>query len=327
MLKFFKKKAKGDSKSHSIDFNEHYTWGRQLGKGAFSVVREATNIKTQEKVAIKVISKKFLPSKDLKLLEREIEIMKKLQHKNIVSLIDVFESSEEIYIIMELVTGGELFDHIVQRGSYSEKDASILIKQLCESVDFLHKHGVAHRDLKPQNLLCTPDGMTIKIADFGLSKIFEGQELTTACGTPDYVAPEILLCKPYNHSVDVWAVGIISYILLCGFTPFFAETHKELFEKILHSGFDFPAPEWTDISDEAKDFIGLLLIKDPEKRFTTEKALAHPWLSGKASNKKLSRMDSFKTLLQDYNSRRRTKKDEASSSEEILFSEGLSKLS
>lgn len=156
-----------------------------------------------------------------------------------------------------------MFDHIIQKGYYSEKQASIIVQQLCEGVAFMHKNGIAHRDLKPQNLLCTPDGMTIKIADFGLSKMYaNGEELKTACGTPDYVAPEIIACEPYTNAVDIWSVGIITYILyvichecrfltfrLCGFTPFYADNHRELFEKITNAPLNFPFPEWSEISN------------------------------------------------------------------------------
>jgi calcium/calmodulin-dependent protein kinase I len=168
--------------------------------------------------------------------------------------------------------------------------------------------------------------MTIKIADFGLSKIYgKGEALVTACGTPDYVAPEILLCKPYNNSVDIWSVGIITYILLCGFTPFFAETHKELFDMILHSPFEFPSPEWDDISEEAKDFVSHLLEKDPEKRYTAEQALQHPWLTGKAKSNDFKRMNSFKTLLTEYNTKRRLNSQGESKSDDTILSEGLKK--
>ncbi|RZC36561.1 calcium/calmodulin-dependent protein kinase type 1 [Asbolus verrucosus] len=189
---------------------------------------------------------------------------------------------------MELVTGGELFDRIVEKGSYTEKDAADLIRQVLEAVDYMHEQGVVHRDLKPENLLYySPDeDSKIMISDFGLSKMEDSGIMATACGTPGYVAPEVLAQKPYGKAVDVWSIGVISYILLCGYPPFYDENDANLFAQILKGEFEFDSPYWDEISDSAKDFIRQLMCVNVEKRFTCRQALAHPWISGNAASNK-----------------------------------------
>uniref|UniRef100_A0A8C8SW41 Pregnancy up-regulated nonubiquitous CaM kinase n=1 Tax=Pelusios castaneus TaxID=367368 RepID=A0A8C8SW41_9SAUR len=205
-----------------------------------------------------------------------------IKHDNIVALEDVYETPTHLYLAMQLVTGGELFDRIVERGHYTERDASHLIHQVLEAMHYLHQLGIVHRDLKPENLLyATPfEDAKIMITDFGLSKIQSDGVMATACGTPGYVAPELLQQKPYGKAVDIWALGVISYILLCGYPPFYDENDSELFAQILKGEFEFDSPYWDDISDSAKDFIQQLLQRDPEKRYTCEQALQHPWISG-----------------------------------------------
>ncbi|XP_037677033.1 calcium/calmodulin-dependent protein kinase type 1B isoform X6 [Choloepus didactylus] len=180
---------------------------------------------------------------------------------------------------------GELFDRIMERGSYTEKDASHLVGQVLGAVSYLHSLGIVHRDLKPENLLyATPfEDSKIMVSDFGLSKIQAGNMLGTACGTPGYVAPELLEQKPYGKAVDMWALGVISYILLCGYPPFYDESDPELFSQILRASYEFDSPFWDDISESAKDFIRHLLERDPQKRFTCQQALQHLWISGDAA--------------------------------------------
>ncbi|OCT91582.1 hypothetical protein XELAEV_18014641mg [Xenopus laevis] len=251
-----------------------------LGSGAFSEVYLVKHRSTGQHFALKCI-KKVNSSRD-KSLENEIAVLKKIKHENIVTLEDIYESSSHFYLVMQLVSGGELFDRILERGVYTEKDASNVIRQVLSAVKYLHDNGIVHRDLKPENLLyLTPDeNSKIMITDFGLSKMEESGIMSTACGTPGYVAPEVLAQKPYSKAVDCWSIGVITYILLCGYPPFYEETESRLFEKIREGAYEFESPFWDDISKSAKDFISCLLEKDSKKRYNCEKALKHPWIAG-----------------------------------------------
>nr|XP_027226254.1 calcium/calmodulin-dependent protein kinase type 1-like isoform X1 [Penaeus vannamei] len=238
-------------------------------------------------VAIKIIDKKALKGKE-DSLENEIKVLRRLTHPNIVQLLETFEDKHKVYLVMELVTGGELFDRIVEKGSYTEKDASHLIRQVLEAVDYMHDQGVVHRDLKPENLLyySQDEDSKIMISDFGLSKMEDSGIMATACGTPGYVAPEVLAQKPYGKAVDVWSIGVIAYILLCGYPPFYDENDANLFAQILKGEFEFDSPYWDEISDSAKDFIRQLMCVDVEKRYTCKQSLGHPWISGNAASDK-----------------------------------------
>ncbi|XP_008213067.1 calcium/calmodulin-dependent protein kinase type 1 isoform X2 [Nasonia vitripennis] len=280
-----KKDAK-DDKSPSIE--DKYVLKEQLGTGAFSEVRLAESKDRPGMLyAVKIIDKKALKGKE-DSLENEIKVLRRLTHPNIVQLLETFEDKHKVYLVMELVTGGELFDRIVEKGSYTERDASSLIRQVLEAVDYMHEQGVVHRDLKPENLLYySPDeDSKIMISDFGLSKMEDSGIMATACGTPGYVAPEVLAQKPYGKAVDVWSIGVISYILLCGYPPFYDENDANLFAQILKGEFEFDSPYWDDISDSAKDFISRLMCVDVEKRYTCKQALGHPWISGNAASNK-----------------------------------------
>uniref|UniRef100_A0A8C6MAN9 Calcium/calmodulin dependent protein kinase I n=1 Tax=Nothobranchius furzeri TaxID=105023 RepID=A0A8C6MAN9_NOTFU len=250
--------------------------------GAFSEVVLAEEKRTHRLVAIKCIPKKALEGKE-NSIENEIAVLHKIKHTNIVSLEDIFESKSHLYLVMQLVSGGELFDRIIEKGFYTEKDASKLIQQILDAVKYLHELGIVHRDLKPENLLyySMDEDSKIMISDFGLSKIEgSGSVMSTACGTPGYVAPEVLAQKPYSKAVDCWSIGVISYILLCGYPPFYDENDAKLFEQILKAEYEFDSPYWDDISDSAKDFIVHLMEKDPNVRYTCDQALLHPWIAG-----------------------------------------------
>ncbi|XP_021107957.1 calcium/calmodulin-dependent protein kinase type 1B isoform X3 [Heterocephalus glaber] len=251
-------------KKQTEDISSIYEIREKLGSGAFSEVVLAQERGSAHLVALKCIPKKALRGKEA-LVENEIAVLRRVSHPNIVALEDVHESPSHLYLAMELVTGGELFDRIMERGSYTEKDASHLVGQVLGAVSYLHSLGIVHRDLKPENLLyATPfEDSKIMVSDFGLSKIQAGNMLGTACGTPGYVAPELLEQKPYGKAVDVWALGVISYIL-----------------QILRASYEFDSPFWDDISESAKDFIRHLLERDPQKRFTCQQALQHLWISG-----------------------------------------------
>uniref|UniRef100_A0A8C4SBA1 Calcium/calmodulin-dependent protein kinase 1Da n=1 Tax=Erpetoichthys calabaricus TaxID=27687 RepID=A0A8C4SBA1_ERPCA len=264
------------------DIKKMFEFKEILGTGAFSEVVLAQEKTTGKMFAVKCIPKKALKGKESSI-ENEIAVLRKIKHENIVALEDIYESPNHLYLIMQLVSGGELFDRIVEKGFYTEKDASTLIRQVLDAVNYLHKMGIVHRDLKPENLLYfNPDDESkIMISDFGLSKMEgTGDVMSTACGTPGYVAPEVLAQKPYSKAVDCWSIGVIAYILLCGYPPFYDENDSKLFEQILKAEYEFDAPYWDDISDSAKDFISRLMEKDPTKRYTCEQALRHPWIAG-----------------------------------------------
>ncbi|XP_042321347.1 calcium/calmodulin-dependent protein kinase type 1G isoform X2 [Sceloporus undulatus] len=267
-------------KKQTTNIRKTFIFMEALGSGAFSEVFLVKHRTTGQLFALKCIKKS--PVTQESNLENEIAVLKKIKHDNIVTLEDIYESTTHYYLVMQLVSGGELFDRILERGVYTEKDASIVIQQVLRAVHYLHENGIVHRDLKPENLLyLTPEeDSKIMITDFGLSKMEQNGIMSTACGTPGYVAPEVLEQKPYSKAVDCWSIGVITYILLCGYPPFYEETESKLFEKIKEGYYEFESPFWDDISESAKDFICHLLEKDPNERFTCEKALRHPWIDG-----------------------------------------------
>lgn len=294
--------TKQNIRQTDVKLTDKYNIGKELGRGGFSVVKEATDKATGIKYACKIIEKSAA-EEELNLLQREIDIMSKLKHKNIIQLVEVFEDNEYLNLMLELVTGGELFDQIVQRGSYSERDAANIVKQILEAVMYMHSNGIAHRDLKPENLLCSgPNNEIIKVTDFGLSKDFGEAALQTSCGTPDYVAPEVLRGAAYDNSVDIWSIGVITYILLCGFPPFYGNTDQEIFEKILKAEYDFPSPDWDAVSDDAKQFIKQILVLENNKRPTAQECLQHPWMLSNAQS--TSALSTFSSKMSAYNKKR-----------------------
>ncbi|XP_057212925.1 calcium/calmodulin-dependent protein kinase type 1 isoform X2 [Triplophysa rosa] len=248
-----------DPRRKSDDINAVYELREKLGEGSFSEVRVAQHKFSHKLVAVKCIRKRALKGKE-SMLENEIAVLRSL-------------------------TGGELLDRILERGSYTEKDASRVIFQVLNAVKYLHQLGIVHRDLKPENLLYeTPlEDSKIVISDFGLSKMEDQGALSTACGTPAYVAPELLQQKTYSKEVDIWAIGVITFILLCGYPPFYDDNDTQLYKLIMKAEYEFDSPYWDDISDSAKDFILHLLQKDPAERFDGDQALQHPWISGGAA--------------------------------------------
>ncbi|XP_071624305.1 calcium/calmodulin-dependent protein kinase type 1G isoform X1 [Heliangelus exortis] len=270
----------GSWKKQTSNIRKTFIFMEALGSGAFSEVFLVKHRSTGKLFALKCIKKSPL-TRDSSL-DNEIAVLRKIKHENIVTLEDIYESTTHYYLVMQLVSGGELFDRILERGVYTEKDASVVIHQVLTAVKYLHENGIVHRDLKPENLLyLTPEeNSKIMITDFGLSKMEQNGIMSTACGTPGYVAPEVLAQKPYSKAVDCWSIGVITYILLCGYPPFYEETESKLFEKIKEGYYEFESPFWDDISESAKDFIRHLLEKNPTTRFTCEEALRHPWING-----------------------------------------------
>uniref|UniRef100_A0A674MDW9 Calcium/calmodulin-dependent protein kinase IV n=1 Tax=Takifugu rubripes TaxID=31033 RepID=A0A674MDW9_TAKRU len=251
----------------------------------------------------------FFSQIDRKIVRTEIGVLLRLSHPNIIQLKEIFETDTDIALVLELVTGGELFDRIVERGYYSERDAAHVIKQILEAVAYLHENGVVHRDLKPENLLYADLSLDapLKIADFGLSKIIDDQvTMKTVCGTPGYCAPEILRGNAYGPEVDMWSVGVILYILLCGFEPFFDPRGDQyMYSRILNCDYEFVSPWWDEVSLNAKDLVSKLIVLDPRQRLNVREALDHPWVLGKAA--RFSHMDTAQRKLQEFNARRKLK--------------------
>ena len=262
-----------------------YQLGRTLGEGTFGKVKYAINTETNEAVAIKVLDKEKIQKQNMgNQIKKEISIMKMVKHTYIVGMIEVLASKTKIFIVLELVTGGELFDKIVSVGKLSEEQALFYFTQLVDGVEYCHKNGVCHRDLKPENLLLDENG-NLKISDFGLSSLYVGDAegdgtsrteiLHTTCGTPNYVAPEVLADQGYDgKKADVWSIGVILYVLLAGFLPFDESTIVALFGKIQAA--DFTYPSW--FSPEVRSVLDLMIVADPKKRVSLAKLKEHEWL-------------------------------------------------
>ncbi|ETV67185.1 CAMK/CAMK1 protein kinase, variant 1 [Aphanomyces astaci] len=269
---------------YGIGFTDQYKLGETLGTGNFSVVREALHKPSGQRYAIKCIKKGGLSNDELEALTTEVAVLKQMKHPNIMILHDFFSEPDYYYLVTEYMDGGELFDRVVEKSYYSEREARDLVKLLLEAIKYCHECNVVHRDLKPENLLLTSkmDDASIKLADFGFAKRVDMHDegLKTACGTPGYVAPEILESRPYGKSVDIWSIGVITYILLCGYPPFNDDNHHALFRKIKQGQFEFDAPYWDAISDDAKHFIGQMLVVDNKLRATAAQLLEHPWIVG-----------------------------------------------
>lgn len=301
------------SKYRTEPIQKIYDIDEELGRGSFSVVYRAKHKTTGKDYAVKIVDKKKLGSKKLEMVEVEITLLRTVgKHPNIVFLDEVFESEHNVFLVMELITGGELFDKIVELQSYSEKDASRVVKHILSAVDHIHSLHIVHRDLKPENLLLSSasQGSEVKLADFGLSCFLPKQgKLSKAVGTPGYIAPEILQTLDgnldgYMQEVDCWSVGVIMYILLCGFPPFYAEDDDEAFDQIIAGEFEFPEQYWGHISSEAKDLIKQLLVVDPSKRFNTKQALNHPWI---VSNTQSIHLTTTIELLKKFHAKKKWK--------------------
>ncbi|KAK2559600.1 Serine/threonine-protein kinase H1-like protein [Acropora cervicornis] len=264
-----------------------------IGRGSFSRVVRVENKVSRQPYAIKML--RIREGKEL--FESELTVLRKVKHKYIVQLYEVYECAERVYLVMDLLTGGELFDRIASRGSFTERDATGVLFMVLEGVRYLHSLGITHRDLKPENLLYYHPGpdSKIMITDFGLSKSRQNavnETMDTTCGTPEYIAPEILLRRAYTNAVDIWAIGVISYILLSGQMPFADDNRTRMYKTILKAKYSFHGKAWKDVSDLAKDFIHALLVSEPNDRMTAEECLMHPWIithAGTSSLKNLQR--------------------------------------
>ncbi|GMI26681.1 hypothetical protein TrCOL_g4214 [Triparma columacea] len=289
---------------------ENYTFGRTLGKGSFATVKIATCKADKSKWAVKIIDKHALNDEDKSALQIECDTMMKVDHNNIVRLKEVYDNKSKFHMILEICAGGELFDRIVEVEHYTENEARHAFSQMTEAVGHCHKLNIVHRDLKPENLLYEgpAPNMNLKLADFGLAQIVTPMKhLHTACGTPGYVAPEILKGKEYGAEVDMWSLGVILYILICGFPPFYEEHTPELFKIIKRGEYDFPEPYWDDVSEAAKDLIRKLLVVDPKKRYTAAQVFEHPWMASENKTKEGNPLVHFTGNMKKYNAKRKFK--------------------
>jgi len=280
-----------------------------LGKGNFSQVNLGIERANGQRVAVKIVKKSAVSHKP-EMLKNEVDILLALDHPFIIKLLDLFDTSDTLYLVMELVTGGELFDRIVAREQYSEQDAKEVMRQVFDAIKYIHSKGIVHRDLKPENLLLETeaDDTSIRLTDFGLSRIYSKEMMQTACGTPGYVAPEILESQGYTSAVDMWSAGVIMYILLCGYPPFYSDNDAELFESIMHARYTFHSPYWDHISEDAKNLIRSLLVADPTKRLTAADALNAQWFTSdktKATPSSVIHQD-MRTKLKTHNEQRKS---------------------
>ncbi|KAI0752543.1 Pkinase-domain-containing protein [Daedaleopsis nitida] len=263
-----------------------YRTGKTLGSGTYAIVKEAVHIKTGKYYACKVINKKLMEGREY-MVRNEIAVLKKVSkgYRNIVTLHDYFETAHNLYLCFDLCTGGELFDRICAKGNYYEADAAALVRTIMGAVKYIHECGIVHRDLKPENLLfrTKDEDADIMIADFGLSRVMDDEKfhlLTEICGTPGYMAPEIFKKTGHGKPVDVWAMGVITYFLLCGYTPFDRDTQQQEMEAIIAGDYKFePLEYWDGVSDTARNFVRDCLTIDPTSRPTAAQALQHPWLA------------------------------------------------
>ncbi|XP_071442424.1 calcium/calmodulin-dependent protein kinase type II alpha chain isoform X2 [Hetaerina americana] len=292
-------------------FSDNYDLKEELGKGAFSVVRRCVQKSSGLEYAAKIINTKKLSARDFQKLEREARICRKLQHPNIVRLHDSIQEENFHYLVFDLVTGGELFEDIVAREFYSEADASHCIQQILESVNHCHQNGVVHRDLKPENLLLASKakGAAVKLADFGLAIEVQGEQQAWFgfAGTPGYLSPEVLKKEPYGKPVDIWACGVILYILLVGYPPFWDEDQHRLYSQIKAGAYDYPSPEWDTVTPDAKNLINQMLTVNPAKRITASEALKHPWICQRERVASVVHRQETVDCLKKFNARRKLK--------------------
>ncbi|MGH0146025.1 UNVERIFIED_CONTAM: hypothetical protein FKN15_007627 [Acipenser sinensis] len=264
-----------------------------IGRGSFSRVVRVEHKSTKQPYAIKMIETRYREGREV--CESELNVLRRVRHTNIIQLIEVFETQERVYMVMELATGGGLFDRIIAKGSFTERDATRVLQMVLDGVKYLHTLGITHRDLKPENLLYYHPGSDSKImiTDFGLASTRKkGDEclMKTTCGTPEYIAPEILVRKPYTNAVDMWALGVISYILLSGTMPFEDDNRTRLYRQILKGKYSYSGEPWPSVSNLAKDFVDRVVTIDPNERMTAGQALKHPWIVTMAASSSMKNL-------------------------------------
>ncbi|KAM3875038.1 serine/threonine-protein kinase DCLK1-like isoform 1-T1 [Diretmus argenteus] len=285
---------------------ERYRVGRTLGDGNFAVVRECVERSTGREYALKIINKGKCRGKD-HMIQNEVSILRRVKHPNIVLLIEEMDTYSELYLVMELVKGGDLFDAITSSNKYTERDASCMLFNLASAIKYLHSLNIVHRDIKPENLLVYEhqDGSrSLKLGDFGLATLFNGP-LYAVCGTPTYVAPEIIAETGYGLKVDIWAAGVITYILLCGVPPFRGSglDQEAVFDQILLGQVEFPSPYWDNVSDTAKELITAMLQVEAERRHTALQVLEHPWVNDEGVSENEQQLSVAAKIKKHFNTR------------------------
>jgi len=282
-------RKEGGTKTSRAGFFLKYELRETVGVGSTSTCHRCTRKSDGVEFACKVIDKQQIDEKFTGLLDQfyiEIKALQSLEHRNIISLVDVFETSAKIYMVMEMMNGGELFDYVVEKGTLSEEEGSLFVRKITSAVAHMHNLGIIHRDLKPENLLLTSKDKNaeVKLIDFGLAKIVVDPSgaASSFLGTKGYLAPEMLQRNGYDKAVDMWALGIIVFVLLCGCLPFDDDSSKIPSESAARKKFTLRFPRWsTNLSASAKDLLHNLLDVNPKTRYTAEQALNHPWVSGK----------------------------------------------
>ncbi|KAG0163865.1 hypothetical protein DFQ28_009590 [Apophysomyces sp. BC1034] len=295
----------GIQQPESHEKKKDYLFGSVLGSGSFGSVKKATRLADNKDVAVKVIPKRNVKDR-FDMVYAEMRVLQGLNHPNVIGFYDWFESREKFYLVFELATGGELFERLFELGKFTENDAVMVIRSVLTGLQYLHEHNIVHRDMKPENLLFkTPESdADLVICDFGIAKLSDDDTaLETVCGSPGYVAPEVLLKKGYGTAIDMWAVGVITYTLLCGYQPFQSEDQVELIDEITHVRYEFHERYWRNISQDAKDFIRRLLTLDADSRPTAAEALKDKWISGA----KAGDIDLLATVRENFNPRRTLK--------------------
>lgn len=268
----------------SYSKKKEYTFRKTLGEGTFGIVRSATwdTANPPIGVAVKVISKKILKGHD-EIVQGEMDVLKGLDQPHVVKFLDWFESKDKYYLVFEEATGGELFDRIISRGRFTEADACRTIRAVLSAIQYLHHHHIVHRDVKPENILyrTKAEDANVVLVDFGIARHLKSDDevLTNVCGSFGYAAPEILSKKGHGKAVDLWSLGIITYTMLCGYTPFRSDDPKVLAEETQRGKIEFHDRYWKNVSAEAKDFVKACLKTDPLQRITADEAMKHPWLA------------------------------------------------
>lgn len=271
---------------YQAEFFKKYDLKEVIGVGSTGTCHRCRRKSDSKEYACKIIDKRQIEAKFTGLLDQfytEIRVLKDLKHPNVIQLEDVFETADRIFIVMEVMNGGELFDYVVEKGTLSEAEASVIVRKITSAVAHMHSKSIIHRDLKPENLLLTEKGPNseVKLIDFGLAKIMSDSVAHSFLGTRGYLAPEMLQRNSYNKAIDIWALGIIVFVLLCGCLPFDDDSSRITSEVVIRKKFTLRFPRWSNnLSGPAKDLLTKLLDVDPNTRITAEEALAHPWVSG-----------------------------------------------